>query len=59
MRTIYEKYMALSIDKGLLCLDHGDVYLNLSLSLLKFTTEMMRTDKFQFIGQTTTFINYR
>lgn len=25
MRTAYEKYMALSIDKGLLCLGHGDI----------------------------------
>lgn len=25
MRTVYEKYMALPIDKGLLCLEHGDM----------------------------------
>ena len=25
MRTIYEKYMALPIDKGLLCLEHKDI----------------------------------
>ena len=25
MRTIYEKYAALPIDKGLLCLEHGDI----------------------------------
>ena len=25
MKTIYEKYMSLPIDKGLLCLEHGDI----------------------------------
>ena len=25
METIYEKYMALPIDKGLLCLENGDI----------------------------------
>ena len=25
METIYEKYMALPIDKGLLCLEYGDI----------------------------------
>lgn len=25
MRTVYEKYMALPIDKGLLCLEHNDI----------------------------------